>query len=54
MLKEGYEKVTLCFICNLATFLCAALTLSPHFRQDQAYSKLPLSGDGWYWLLALI
>ena len=50
MLNEGYQKV-FCFSLD---------TLSYHgddastFRQDQVYSKSPIFGDGWCWLLDLM
>src|ERR1700679_2769029 len=50
MLREGYKKVP---------YLPFSYTHSssnradgfPNHRQDQVYSKLPIFGDGWCWLL---
>jgi len=50
MLKEGYEKVIR--IPFEYTSPCRTDD-NPAFRQDQAYSKLPIFVDGWYCLPGL-
>jgi hypothetical protein len=48
MLKEGYEKVTFLSFSDMHPPLNQTYDLLAH-RQDQAYLKLRIFGDGWCW-----